>query len=299
MSDIAETLTELAHRFAAAGIADSRRDARLLVSAATGLSLASVIAYPERQLAMVESRQLAILADRRERREPISRILGWREFWSLRFALAPDTLDPRPDSETLIEAARDAADRKRPLAVLDLGTGSGCLLLALLSELPIANGLGVDISAEAVATATANAQALGLAGRARFRQGDWGAGIAERFDIILCNPPYIPAAEIVELQPEVARFDPPLALAGGVDGLDAYRRLAGELPGLLAEDGRAYLEVGAGQAEAVDGILSKMLRPLGWRADLAGTPRCLTFGRAGGAHDCQKNSWKSSSERLR
>ncbi|MEA2783380.1 MAG: release factor glutamine methyltransferase [Rhodospirillaceae bacterium] len=281
MSDIAETLADLADRFAAAGIAEGRRDARLLVSAATGLSLASVIAYPERQLAMVECRQLAVLADRRERREPISRILGWREFWSLRFALAPDTLDPRPDSETLIEAALETADRKRPLAVLDLGTGSGCLLLALLSELPLASGVGVDISADAVATATANAEALGLDGRARLRQGDWGEGIVERFDIVLCNPPYIPAGEIAGLQPEVARFDPPLALAGGADGLDAYRRLAGELPGLLTEDGRAYLEVGAGQAEAVDGILGRTLRPLGWRADLAGTPRCLALGRAG------------------
>src|SRR5262249_51611765 len=151
-----------------------------------------------------ERRRLAGLAERRAAREPISRILGWREFWSLRFAIGPDTLDPRPDSETLVEAALDFADPTRPLALLDLGTGSGCLLLALLSERPLARGLGVDINPGALAVASANARALGLAERARFRQGDWGEGIAERFDVILCNPPYIPAGMIALLQPEVA-----------------------------------------------------------------------------------------------
>jgi release factor glutamine methyltransferase len=279
LSDIGQALAEVAGRLAGAGIGEARREARLLVAAATGLPDASIVAYPERGLSDAECRQLASLAERRAAREPISRIFGWREFWSLRFAIGPDTLDPRPDSETLVEAALDFADPAKRLSVLDLGTGSGCLLLALLSELPLAQGLGIDIDPGALAVAAANARSLGLAGRTSFRQGDWGEGTAERFDLVLCNPPYIPTGMIAALQPEVAEFDPPLALSGGPDGLAAYRALAAYLPRLLAAGGRAFVEIGAGQADEVVPVLSaRGLQPLGRRSDLAGTVRCLVFG---------------------
>ncbi len=279
MSPLSAAVETAARRLAASGIDDARREARLLLAEATGLDSAAIIAHPERALTGDQAVRLEALLRRREAREPLSRILGWREFWSLRFALGPETLDPRPDSETLVEAALAAVDRNRPLSVLDLGTGSGCLLLAFLSEASRAKGLGIDLSRAALAVAEGNARALGLAGRARFRQGDWGLGLDERFDLILCNPPYIPAGMVARLAPEVAIFDPPLALAGGPDGLGAYRRLSDELPRLLAPGGLAIVEVGAGQAEAARAILAaRGLQPRGSRADLAGITRCLLLG---------------------
>jgi len=286
MSDVAGAIAATAERLAIAGIADARHEARLLVIEATGLTPATLIAEPRRSVADEAAVRLAALAARRARREPLSRIVGWREFWSLRFALSADTLDPRPDSETLVaaalEAAKSAGGQERALSVLDLGTGSGCLLLALLSELELATGLGIDISEGALAMARTNARSLGLAGRAQFARGDWGRGLAGRFDLVLCNPPYIPNGEIAGLEPEVALFEPRLALAGGPDGLFAYRRLANELPRLLAENGRAFLEVGDDQADAVEAILvDGGLRPMGRRSDLANRPRCLIFGPPG------------------
>jgi len=283
MSDLAGAIAATAATLAEAGIADARHEARLLVIEATGFAPTTLIAEPRRSVADQEADRLATLVARRAAREPLSRVVGRREFWSLRFALTADTLDPRPDSETLVAAAletvRKTGGRDRTLAVLDLGTGSGCLLLALLSELPLATGLGIDVSEGALAAAEANARSLGLAGRARFARGDWGRGLAEQFDLILCNPPYIPVGEIAGLEPEVARFEPALALAGGPDGLAAYRRLAVELPQLLAGSGRAFIEVGAGQADAVEAILAEGgLRPMGHRSDLANRPRCLIFG---------------------
>jgi release factor glutamine methyltransferase len=282
MTTLAEAQREVSSRLAPAGVPEPRREARLLVAAATGLSQAALIADPERPISQSEAGRLAELARRRAAREPLSRILGWREFWSLRFALGPDTLDPRPDSETLIEAALDwlGSGRTRPLKVLDLGSGTGCLLLALLSELPAAEGLGIDASAGAVAAARHNAQALGLGPRTRFVTGIWGEGIEERFNIILCNPPYVAADEIARLEPEVARFDPKLALCGGADGLDSYRVLARQLPGLLAPDGGAFVEIGLGQAAAARSLFEAGgLAVLASRSDLAEVPRCLVLGQ--------------------
>ena len=284
--DLAQALREIGARLAPAGIAEPRREARLLLAAATGLSQAQLVAEPKRPLNEAEAGRLAELAGRRESREPLSRILGRREFWSLSFALGPETLDPRPDSETLIEAAlawlgpsRGRAEGTM-LKILDLGTGTGCLLLALLSELPGAEGLGIDTQPGAVAIARANAEALGLGARARFRTGDWGQGIGERFDVILCNPPYVPAAEIARLEPEVARFDPWLALSGGSDGLNSYRALALQLPDLLAGEGRAFIELGFGQATAAAGLFETGgLQAVDCRSDLAGIPRCLVLGQ--------------------
>ena len=284
--DLAEALREIGGRLAPAGVADPRREARLLLAAATGLSQAQLVAEPRRPLDEAAAGRLAELARRRESREPLSRILGRREFWSLSFALGPETLDPRPDSETLIEAALAWLGPSRGraggpmLKILDLGTGTGCLLLALLSELPRAEGLGIDAQPGAVAIAQANAEALGLGVRARFRTGNWGQGIGERFDVILCNPPYVPAAEIARLEPEVARFDPWLALSGGSDGLDSYRALALQLPDLLAGEGRAFIELGFGQTEAAARLFETGgLQALDCRSDLAGIPRCLVLSQ--------------------
>lgn len=215
---------------------------------------------------------------RRLAHEPMALILGHREFWSLDFAVSPATLIPRPESETLIEAALASfADRPPPRLVLDLGTGTGCLLLAALSEFPGAFGIGVDRVPAAAALAARNAAALGLACRTGFVCGDWGAALDARFDLILCNPPYIATKELDRLMPEVAHYEPHSALGGGVDGLMAYRRLMPLLPGLLAADGVAVLELGAGQADtavalARDAGLVAELRP-----DLGGIPRALTL----------------------
>ena len=269
-------LDAAAARLRAAGIDSARLDARILAGAALGFSREQLLIHAREPAPPDALPRLEALLARRLAREPVSRILGRREFWSLEFALSPDTLDPRPDSETVIEAALALAPRDRALSVLDLGTGSGCLLLALLSELPLAHGLGIDRSAGAVETAAANAGRLGLAGRARFERADWQDGLAGRYDLIVANPPYIPDHEIAGLEPEVARFDPLGALAGGADGLAAYRRLAPMLPGLLTGHGTALFEVGAGQAPAVAALLETAgLQVAGTRADLSGIERCV------------------------
>lgn len=248
-----------------AGVENPQRDARLLLKHAEGNG----------------RRFLAFIA-RRAKREPVSRILGTRGFWTLDLALSPDTLDPRPDSETLVEAVlAHVADKTRALRLLDLGAGTGCLLLALLSELKHASGVGVDVAPGAVATARVNAEAAVLAGRARFAivdwtRSDWAAGIGERFDIAVANPPYIPSGDIAGLEPEVARFDPRCALDGGKDGLDAYRAILAGLPSLLASHALAAFEIGHGQVKSVAGLLKDAgLQVLETRRDLAGVERCI------------------------
>lgn len=213
------------------------------------------------------------LLARRGTHEPVAHILGVREFWSLELRVTPDVLVPRPDSETLIaEALAQFAD-KPPETVLDLGTGSGALLLAALSEWPQARGVGIDRSAAALEIARGNAVALGLAGRADFREGDWADGVAQQFDLILCNPPYI--VEGTELMPDVARFEPHGALFGGADGLDPYRRLLPEMPRLLADGGVAIFEFGVGQADALLAIAAESGLSARVAPDLAGRPRAL------------------------
>jgi release factor glutamine methyltransferase len=272
-----EALRDLTDRLNAAGIASARLDARLLLAHALGISATAVFSRPERPLTPQDEARIAAAADRRLRREPVSRIVGQREFWSLPFRITRDTLDPRPDTETVVEAALAAlADRQAPLRLLDLGTGSGCLLLALLSELPRATGLGVDISQAALAVAADNARALGLDARTRFVAGDWGKEIEGPFDVIVANPPYIADQEIARLEPEVADFDPPVALAGGAEGLGCYRRIVPDLGRLLRAGGIAALELGQGQGEAVTAILQACgLVVVGLRRDLAGIERCV------------------------
>jgi release factor glutamine methyltransferase len=221
------------------------------------------------------------LALRRTTGEPVARLLGEKEFYGLSFALSPETLVPRPDTETLIDAVLATVDRIAQPAILDLGTGSGAILLALLTELPNATGVGVDLSADALATAARNAERLGIARRVQFRQGDWAAGIDRRFDIVVSNPPYNASPEILDLPVEVREHDPHLALDGGLDGLDAYRVIIADLGRVLTPGGRAFLEIGAGQAEAVSDLASAAGFMCDFRRDLAGIDRVAVLNRTG------------------
>ncbi len=279
---VAAANAAIARRLSAAGIDSSALDARLLVCAATGASPAGLIARPERRMSAAEQAALDAMVARRVAREPMAHILGRREFWSLDFAVSPHVLTPRPDSETLVEAAcRRLADRARPYRVLDLGTGSGCLLLALLSEFPAARGLGIDISADAVALAAGNARQLGLAGRTTFAVADWTAALGAQFDVVLCNPPYISSGEIAGLAPEVARYEPRGALDGGADGLDAYRALMSRMAEILAPDGLALFELGAGQAASVSDLAAAHgVGPAEFVADIAGIDRVAILRQA-------------------
>ncbi|CAA7612942.1 peptide chain release factor N(5)-glutamine methyltransferase [Magnetospirillum sp. SS-4] len=278
MLTVAQLLHAAAGRLAAAGIETSRLDARLLLAEALGMQPQRLSMHPQLEPSAAEAGRFEALLERRLSRRPMSQVLGRRGFWTLELAVSADTLTPRPDTETVVEAvlAALAGDRGRPRRVLDLGTGTGCILLALLSELGFASGLGIDRSDAALAVARRNAEALGLAGRAAFQSGDWGRGLAGVFDVIVSNPPYIPDAEIDGLEPEVARFEPRLALAGGADGLDCYRALAPDIARLLAPGGVAALEVGAGQAGDVAALLGAAgLEQREIRRDLGGIDRCV------------------------
>jgi len=262
---------------AAAGIEQPRMEARLLLAAAAGWPPEAMIGRRSEELGGEAAGRAEAMLERRRRREPASHIFGRREFWGLEFVVTADVLDPRADSECLVEAAlQRIGNRAAPLHVLDLGTGTGCLLLAILSELQNARGLGVDRSPSAVRVAEMNADRLGLSGRAGFTTGDWGAGLSGGFDLILTNPPYVPSGDIAGLQPEVALWEPRLALDGGPDGLQAYRRLGPEIARLLAPGGGAAIEIGSTQAAEVAAVLEPSgLRILECVRDLGGCERCL------------------------
>jgi len=281
MTTCGEVLRNLTTRLHGAGIPSARLDARLLLAHALGVSATAVFSHPERVLTEDEQARIEALALRRAGREPVSHILGQREFWSLTFKVTADTLDPRPDTETVIDAVLAAvADRQAPLRLLDFGAGSGCILLALLSELPRSQGVGVDASPAALAVAGHNAHALGLDHRVRFVSGDWGRDIDGLFDVIVSNPPYIPDKDIDGLEAEVAGFEPRAALAGGPDGLDCYRALAPDVKRLLKAGGTAVFEVGQGQAEAVTEIMQAVgLIVQGRRCDLGGIERCVVVSQ--------------------
>jgi release factor glutamine methyltransferase len=278
---VAGALAEAILALAAAGIAEPRREARLLLSIVLGVDAAAILGNRDRLLRAKERGRFMALIARRAAHEPAARLLGRREFWSLDFALSPETLVPRPDSETVVEAVlAHIGERGAALRLLDLGTGSGCLLLALLSELPAASGVGIDIAPNAALTAQRNAVALGLADRARFVAGSWAAALAGRFDVVVVNPPYIPSKVIAELPPEVGLHDPHRALDGGSDGLDAYRALAPETVRLMRDGGLAAFEFGTGQAQPVAAIMRCAgLAIVEIRRDLAGIERCLVLGR--------------------
>lgn len=269
-----------AEKLRKARIASPRREARLLLAHTMRIPAEKLISCND-PVAVQQSGEFEALIERRTKYEPIAYLTGSREFWSLEFAVGPGVLIPRPETETLIDAAlRQFADGGAPLRVLDLGTGSGCLLLAFLSERPNASGIGIDRSEAALATAERNAKALSLSRRAEFRLGNWTAGLAERFDVILTNPPYIRTGELAHLAPDIG-FEPRSALDGGVDGLDAYRCIAAGLAPALTPGGMAFVEIGQGQAIAVQQIFAvDKLKLEGTVCDLAGIARCVRL-RAG------------------
>ncbi|MCC7016629.1 MAG: peptide chain release factor N(5)-glutamine methyltransferase [Rhodospirillales bacterium] len=275
-------LAEAARTLAAAGIEDAPREARRLAGLALKVGSGEVFARKPGPLSPEEDAAFTRLLARRAARVPFARLAGEREFWSLTFRLVAATLVPRPETETLIEAAlARIEDRAAALRALDLGTGSGCLLLALLSELPRSSGLGIDANRDALTCAQANAARLGLAERTEWRQGDWTVGLEESFDVVLANPPYVAEGEWTELQPEVREHDPKRALIAGADGLAEHRRIIPELPRLLGRRGFACLEIGAGQAEAVGGLAARAgLRVIEIRRDLAGRSRCVVLATA-------------------
>jgi release factor glutamine methyltransferase len=278
---IATARRALAQSFRRDGLATPELDARLLVAHALGLDHAALVSQAARTLTATEAAAVAALAARRRAREPVARIIGAKEFWGLKFALNCATLVPRPETETVVEAVLDTLDRRqargRALRVADLGTGSGALLLALLSELPMGRGVGTDMSREALVCASHNAVALGLAGRASFVACDYGAALAGPFDIVVSNPPYVARDDIASLAPEVRVFDPRLALDGGPDGLDAYRAITAAARHLLSPGGILVLELGIGQLAQVEDILSAAgLVAIGEpRHDLLGIARAL------------------------
>jgi release factor glutamine methyltransferase len=286
---IAAARRTLADRFRNAGIESPELDARILVGHALGLDHTALVSRGDEPLDDKAAGIIEGLAVRRLAREPIAHIIGTREFWGLALRVTPDTLVPRPETETIVEAALAALDaqgpRTRPLRIADLGTGSGAILLALLSEWPQAFGVGTDLSPAALAVARDNAARLGLAPRARFVAGDFGTALAGGFDLVVSNPPYIASHEIASLAPEVKR-DPRLALDGGPDGLAAYRAIAADARRLLVPKGRLIVELGIGQEQAVARIFGAAgLAPGAAHADLEGVPRAFSAGPATFGHE--------------
>jgi release factor glutamine methyltransferase len=263
----------------AAGVTTPVLDSRALVEEAAGVARIEIVTDPYRELSGEEIERLEALTARRVKREPLAYVLGRKEFWTLTLRVTADVLTPRPETETIVEAALQVLPADRPAEIVDLGVGSGAILLSLLTERPWARGLGVDVSAAALDVARDNAAQLGLAGRASFRLGDWAAGLEGPFDLIVSNPPYVRSGDIAGLEPEVSTFEPRLALDGGGDGLDAYRVLAPEIMRLLAPGGAFVLEIGEGQQSAVEALLRRAgLDVLDARPDLAGIARAV-FGR--------------------
>ena len=268
----------LIEAFQTAELPDAALDARVLFCAAAEIEHIDLIRDPDVPIGEEAGPRLTASLRRRLEREPVSRILGQRGFWSLDIAIGPEVLDPRADSEALIDAALQVFSERQHhvLRIADLGTGSGALLCALLDIFPNAQGVALDISAPACAIARRNLLRCGFQGRFSIVNGDWEALQPDRFDLIISNPPYINTGDIPGLDPEVRNFDPHLALDGGVDGLNAYRRIIPLLPKLLAPAGIAILEIGYQQAETVIQMLGAYsLRFLGMRSDHGGNPRAI------------------------
>jgi release factor glutamine methyltransferase len=270
---IAELLREGARRLTESGIDNPRLESRLLLSHALSRSSEDLI----RDLtATADPANFDSLVARRAAREPLAFILGWREFWSLRFHVSPSTLIPRPDSEAVVEAALALApDSPARLRVLDLGTGTGCLLLAFLHERPGAFGIGIDLAEQAARLASQNAHDLGLAARCAFLCGNWASAINGRFDLVLSNPPYVAAHDMDALMPDVRSHEPLAALDGGRCGMTAYRAIIATLRRLLHSTGAAVLELGAGQFSAVASMAGEAGFKVACRPDLSGTPRVI------------------------
>lgn len=263
----------------AAGIELPVFDARLLLEAAAGVGRLDILTDPHREISDAAGERLDALVARRVAREPVAYILGKKAFYALDFAVGPAVLTPRPDTEMVVEAALAALEEDAPARILDLGVGSGAILLSILSARPAATGIGVDVSPDALVFAEGNAAALGLSGRATLVHGDWGAGVSGAFDLVVSNPPYIPTDRIAGLEPEVSVHEPRLALDGGDDGLDAYRRLWPDVARLLKPGGRFCVEIGIGQGADVSALARAAgLEVEAIKPDLAGIDR-VVLGR--------------------
>ncbi len=288
---VAEALRHTAERLATARVFDPRREARLLLAIALDAEPLHLVSEPDRSISAAEFAQMTAILERRLAGEPVSRIAGSRGFWTLDLAISPEVLDPRPETELLVERALDhiGPGRAGSLKILDLGTGSGCILLALLAELPAAIGVGVDRSPAALVVARSNARTAGLAARAFWLAGDWVAPVAGLFDVIVSNPPYIPAGAVATLDRSVRAFDPSAALDGGPDGLAAYRMLIPAICNLLTPEGIACLEVGRGQAPMVAAMAANADGSPEIHTDFAGIQRCVTIMRKKGACIAEKS----------
>jgi len=285
--NLAELTRALVRALRAHDVPSPELDARLLICHACGLAPEEFAASPRRRVNSAELERLSHARDRRCAREPVSRIIGLREFWGLEFKLGPHALDPRPDTETLIQAVLELAGEREPdapMSLLDLGTGSGCILVSLLHELTSATGIGVDTNPATLQLARANARRHGVGSRAGFVCSSWAEPIARRFDFVVANPPYIPSSEIASLAPEVARYDRRAALDGGDDGLAATREIMAGLEAVLVPGGWAVFEVAAGQVPRVSAMFRQRDGNLSFGdvrqwPDLSGRVRCIAGQR--------------------
>lgn len=267
-------------RLREAGVETPAYDARLLLEAGAGVARTDILTDPYRTLSADQRAAVERLVARREAREPVSHILGRKHFWTFELRVTADVLAPRPETESLVLCALDLVGADGPARIADLGTGSGAIALAVAAERADAEVVAVDVSPAALAVAKANAAANGLSERIAFVEDDWGASLPEAsFDLVLSNPPYVRTGALSLLEPEVARYEPRLALDGGADGLEAYRRLLPQIARLLRPGGAFAVEIGQGQAEAVWAHADEQgLAPEGVRADLAGIDR-VVYGR--------------------
>ena len=280
MTTIGDSIAGAALVLAKAGIEDPRHDARLLVGLALKMTPTQVFNATNDPLPELAKDNILRIVSRRAKGEPVAHITGEREFWSLPFEVSSATLIPRPDSETLIELILDQHADRPPRRILDLGTGSGCLLLSLLSEYKSATGVGIDMSPDALNVAIRNAKRIGLESRSRFAVGSWMDGLSETFDLVISNPPYIPTDDICDLDSDVRAFEPISALDGGKDGLDMYRAIFAGLDHVLAPDGRAVVEIGISQRNGVSQIASDFgFGLVQTRDDIGGITRALMFDK--------------------
>jgi len=261
------------------GVEGPLRDARILMAHALGKDISFLIGHPEYALTQNQVELFEDYVTQRQNRIPVSRILGVREFWSLNFEISPDTLDPRPDTEILVEQVVLWAKSNQIDSILDLGVGSGCILISILSELFHIRGVGVDLNSKALEVAKRNAVVHGVLDRCAFIHSSWGDGIqGKTFDIIVSNPPYIPLS--AQLEPEVSLYDPHVALFGGADGLECYRHIFKDVSGLLNPNGQVFVEIGQGQHKDVIAIAQSFgLQWVKTTKDLVGIERCLQFAK--------------------
>ncbi|MBS0385881.1 MAG: peptide chain release factor N(5)-glutamine methyltransferase [Proteobacteria bacterium] len=268
-------------RLIAAGVDSPVLDARLLLEAGAGVARLDIVTDPRRLLSAEQAAAVHALVDRRVAREPVSHIVGKKAFWTLDLNVSRAVLTPRPETEFLVEEALKALAPTSPARILDLGVGSGAVLLAVLAERDLASGIGLDISADALDVARGNAETLNLGNRAEFRLGDWSTLFAEQFDLVVSNPPYVPSADIDNLAPEVSKHEPRIALDGGPDGLDAYRAIVARLHDWVKPRGSFAFEVGKGQAAIVEALVTAAgYEVLAASVDFAGVPRVVVGRRA-------------------